>query len=666
MQPNSASALERRLSEIERLLGPDPARAEALARRLLAEAPGHPAALLLEGIARRLTGNSTGAVEALRPLCERLQDAAVPHLQFGLALRESGDIEGAESAIRRAIAIQPDFSDAWLALVHLLPATDSNAGEAFAGYIAHAMQDRTIREAAAAVHEKRLSDAEPLLRRRLERYPRDVLALWLLAKIAASTDRPDSAEALLKRCLDLAPDYSIARHDYAMVLVQQKRPREALREIERLLADEPANFAIRKSKAATLHHLLDYAAAAGAYEELLRELPDEPGLWASLGHCLRILGRQQESIDAYRRVVALAPHSGEAYWNLANLKTYRITDAELEAMLAALEKTTLEHEDRTHLHFAVGKALEDRESFEESFRHYSEGNRLRRQVAPWDGPGISDYVTRCMRFFTPAFFAERAGYGADAADPIFIIGLPRSGSTLVEQILASHPAVEGTAELSQILLTARALAGPEGGGAPYPKRLASLSRTRSRELGEKYIERTRAYRKSNTPLFIDKTPNNFEHLGLMHLILPRARIIDVRREPMACGLSLFRHLFARGESFSYGLEDIGRYYREYLRLMEHFDATLPGRVHRVDYEALVQDTETEVRRLLDHCGLSFEASCLQFHENTRAVSTPSSEQVRSPIFRQGLDRWRHFEPWLGPLKRALAEPPVLRNPAGFA
>ena len=658
MTSNSANSLEERLSIIERLLGSEPGRAEAMADEVLAAAPGHAMALLFKGMARRLAGRPAAAIEVLRPLSEQVADAPFPHLQLGLALREAGEPQEAAQAMRRAIAIKPDFSDSWLALAHLQSSTEDLEGtaEAFDGYIQNAMRDPRLRDSAAALQEGRLADAEQSLRRRLESYPKDVVALRMLATVAMRTGRLDDAETLLTTCLELAPAYSDARHDYAGLLVRQTRPAEALAEVERLLSHDPASVAWRKLKAAILLHLLEHERAAAVYEELLREAPGDAGLHASLGHCLRILGRRDDSIAAYHRAIALAPQAGEAYWNLANLKTYRIGDDELEAMRAALANPALGDEERTHFHFAVGKALEDREHYEESFAHYADGNRMRRRNVSWDAEQFSDYVERCTQVFTKEFFETRAGFGTEAADPVFVVGLPRSGSTLVEQILASHSAVEGTTELPQIKYMAAALTRRQADPAAWPASLADLGAAESRELGQEYIERTRAYRKLGTPLFIDKTPNNFEQLGLIFLLLPRARVIDVRREPMACGLSVYKHLFARGQAFSYSLEEIGRYYRDYRLLMHHFDEVAGARIHRVAYEALVRDPEAETRRLLEFCELPFEEACLRFYENPRSVSTPSSEQVRSPIFFEGLEQWRHYERWLGPLEQALEAP----------
>jgi len=328
-------------------------------------------------------------------------------------------------------------------------------------------------------------------------------------------------------------------------------------------------------------------------------------------------------------------------------------------MRTQIASAALGPEDRFHFEVALGKALEDAAAYEASFRHYAEGNRLRRQQLRYDADENRAFVDRSKALFTPQFFAARAGAGCTAPDPIFIVGLPRSGSTLIEQILASHPAVEGTMELPDILGIARDLGGRTTPGVPsrYPEILGGLDAGALQELGERYLRQTRVQRHSDAPYFIDKMPNNLAHVGLIHLILPRARIIDARRHPLACCFSAFKQHFARGQGFSYDLTDVGRYYRDYVELMAHMDRVLPGRVHRVIYEQMVADTEGEVRRLLDYCGLPFEAACLRFYENARAVRTASSQQVRQPIYRDAVDQWRHYDHWLGPLRAALG--PVL-------
>ncbi|MFL6592146.1 MAG: sulfotransferase family protein, partial [Luteimonas sp.] len=347
------------------------------------------------------------------------------------------------------------------------------------------------------------------------------------------------------------------------------------------------------------------------------------------------------------------------YWSLANLKTVRFDEADLAAMRAQLARTDLAVEDRFHFEFALGKALEDAGDYAASFAHYAAGNAQRRGIVHYSADETASRVDRTCRVFTREFFTARAGAGCASPDPIFIVGLPRSGSTLLEQILSSHSAVEGTMELPELISLTRDLRkrthAPES--TPYHDVLAALDHAELRALGERYLDRTRVQRRSDAPFFIDKMPNNFAHVGLIHLMLPNARIIDARRHPLACCLSGFKQHFARGQHFTYGLEDIGRYYHDYVRLMAHFDAVLPGRVHRVVYEEMVEDTESQVRRLLAYCGLPFEDGCLRFFENTRAVRTASSEQVRRPIYKEGVDHWRHYEPWLEPLKSALG--PVL-------
>jgi hypothetical protein len=373
--------------------------------------------------------------------------------------------------------------------------------------------------------------------------------------------------------------------------------------------------------------------------------------------CPKWCGRAPHGIAAYRRAIAIAPVLGEAWWSLANLKTVKLGPAEVAAMESALEQPGLQRPDLFHLHFALGKAHDDAGEPERAFSHYAEGNRLRRQGIAYDADETRRQVARSRALFTPAFLAAREAVGCPAPDPIFILGMPRAGSTLVEQILASHRLVEGTTELPDIPLIARGLSAGQDPRPSYPDAIAALDPDALRALGEAYLERSRVQRRTDRPFFIDKMPNNWVHVGLIHLILPRARIIDARRHPLDCCFSNFRQHYARGQGFSYSLEDMGRYYADYVALMAHFDAVLPGRVHRVVHERLLDDPETEIRNLLDHLELDFDPACLAFHETRRAVRTASSEQVRRPINRDGVGQWRPYEAWLDPLKAALG--PVL-------
>lgn len=599
------------------------------------------------------------AVEILSSLCEDWPDAPFAHLQHGLARRELDDPVGAEQAFERAVGVRPDFADGWLALADLRVANAdmSGADQAFAHYVEVAPQVPELRDAAAALGAGNSADAEKLVRQRLRAHPNDIVALCLLADIAERHNQNADAGQLLRRAIQIAPGYTRARHNYTVILLRQNETDEALVECERLLAQAPEDRELRKLKAAILVKLLEYEQSIEVCEELLREDSDQPAVWTSLGHMLKSVGRRADSIEAYRKAIGLAPSYGEPYWSLANLKTDEIRDEEIEAMRTQLDESAAADIDRTHFHFAMGKALEERRRYKESFFHYDEGNRLRRRVRPYDPAALEDHVRRSVSLFSSAFFDDRKGCGSDVPDPIFVVGLPRSGSTLVEQILASHSSVEGTMELPDIAAIAASLDRREEdrGASQYPDVLATLALDRLAVLGQSYLERTRRHRKLGTPAFVDKMPNNFAHIGLIHLILPNARIVDVRRHPLACGFSIYKELFAGAQNFSYSLEHIGQYYRHYLDLMRHMDTVLPGRTHRVIYEDLIDGTEGEVRRLLDYCGLPFEEACLSFHENRRAVSTASSEQVRQPIYRRGIDHWRQFDPWLSRLRESLGD-----------
>ena len=649
------------LEHANRLLGRSPSMAAEQADEILKVVPGQPMALLVRARAQRALGEGSAAIDQLRRLTGQHPAFALAQLELGLALRDGGDGEAALAALRRAASLQPDLAPAWLALGDLY--TDlGDTAQADVAYLQHikcGTRDPRLLAAGAALYANDLPQAESLLREQLRATPTDVAALRMLAEVAARLRRYTDAEILLRRCAELAPSFMPARHNLALVLHRQNNAPAALAEIDHCLTVEPRHVGHRNLKAAILGTVGEYEASLALYREVLDEYPNQARVWMSYGHALKTAGKEVEGIAAYRRALELQPLLGEAYWSLANLKTFRFTPGDVAAMQAALTRADLEASERYHFEFALGKALEDAAEYADSFRHYDEGNRLRAVELHYDADGHEARLKRSQVLFTPQFMAAHRDLGCRAADPIFIVGLPRSGSTLLEQILASHSAVEGTMELPDIIAMARALAfeNEDTEGARYPGVLATLNDERWRELGEEYLERTRIHRKLSRPYFIDKMPNNFQHLGLILLSLPNAKIIDARRHPLACCFSGFKQHFAMGQQFSYSLTDIGRYYRDYVELMAHFDRVAPGRVHRVFYEQMVEDTEGEVRRLLDYCGLPFEDACLRFYENSRAVRTASSEQVRRPIFRDGVDQWRHYEPWLEPLKAALG--PVL-------
>lgn len=657
----ATASLEVALQHATRLLATDPVQAAQQAVEIINTVGDHPQALLVLGTAHRVRGDVDAALEILRPLASSQPRSAAAQLELGIALGRARQGDAAIAALRRAVALKPDLPQAWLALAdHLWAMNDAEGADAaYAQHVRFSTRDPQLLTAATALCENRIPQAEALLRDYLKQQPTDVAAIRMLAEVAARLGRSEDAENLLARCLELAPGFHAARQNYALVLHRANKPGQALAQIEILLANDPGNTGNRNLKAVVLCRVGDYEPAIALYADILKEYPRHPKIWMSYGHALKTAGHQERSIEAYRRSLQLEPGFGEVWWSLANLKTVRFSADDLATMRRQLEKTDLASEDRQHLEFAVGKALEDLGEYEASFQHYQRGNDLRRATLHYSANDTSLRVARIKRSYTREFFQQREGQGAEARDPIFIVGLPRAGSTLLEQILSSHSAVEGTMELPEVASLTRALRNQSDAdqSLPYHDALERLDANALLALGEQYLQHTRIQRKTAAPLFIDKMPNNFLHIGLVHLILPNARIIDARRHPLACGFSGFKQHFARGQGFTYSLGDIGRYYHDYVELMAHFDEVLPGRIHRVIYENLVDDTEAEVRRLLEYCGLPFEDGCLRFFENTRAVRTASSEQVRKPIYREGVDHWRHYQPWLGQLEVALG--PVL-------
>jgi tetratricopeptide (TPR) repeat protein len=639
------------------LLETDPAAAEQEARRALACAPGDPRAVLILASSRRRRGDPEAALALLTPLAAAYPNAALTQYELGASRAATGDLQGALQALNAATRLNRDHAGAWQALGEVQFAIGDGRGAeaAFAECRRARLQDPELRRAAEWLNTGRLAEAEALLRRRLTRDPDDSRGLALLADIVGRRDLHADAETLLTRALELDPADADVRFALAAALFHQQKAQEAVGQLERLLVVEPQNAAYQNLMAASLTLIGDFERSLALYEALIGAYERQPRLWLNYGHALRTVGRATEAMAALRRGLTLDPNLTDAYLGLANMKVSALTPEDVAAMTHALDRADLAQDDRVALEFALGQALEDAGDAAGAFDHYARGAKRKRERTPYSSDSFTAFVRASIDLFDEAFFAAREDFGAQADDPIFIVGLPRSGSTLVEQILASHSAVEGTMELPDIGFAARRLGwlSSRSDLSQYPDRAAALSAAESRALGEAYLGATRLHRKLGRRRFIDKMPNNFQHLGLIHLMLPRATIIDVRRHPLAACFSAFKQHFAQGQSFSYDLGDLGRYYRDYVAFMEHFDRVLPGRIVRVIYEDLVNDTEEQVRHLLMRCGLEFEPACLAFHENRRAVRTVSSEQVRRPIYRQGLDQWRNFEAWLGPLKDAL-------------
>ena len=568
----------------------------------------------------------------------------------------------------------PDDAGAWRALGRAQRAAGAEdaASAAELNAIAAAKSDPLLLEAGLALVDNDIPTAEHLLRGRLRDDPFDVAAIRMFAEVAARVGRTADAEKLLRRALELAPDFVAARANLAMVLHRQARSGEAVEILEQVLAVDPDNPGHKNLKAAALVRVGGFEDAIAIYEEMVARFPDNAKLWMSFGHVLKTVGRQEEGVAAYRRAIAIQPGFGEAWWSLANLKTVKFDAEDRAAMTAALSRSDLSAEDRYHLHFSLGKAWEDApdapDRAEHSFAHYRDGNALRRAEIGYQPERITAMVARSRALLASGALTGAAG-GDPRGDVIFILGMPRAGSTLIEQILASHSLIEGTQELPEIPAIAQDLQrrfdglgagcerveGEDGFASAYPALLAQLDAAECAALGERYLANSQIQRKTDKPYFIDKLPNNWLHIPLIHRILPNAKIIDARRHPLDCCFSNFRQHFARGQNFSYALDDMGLYYRDYVDMMQGVDDALPGKVHRVIHEQVVDDLEGEVRRLLAYLGLPFEEACLRFHENDRAVRTASSEQVRRPINRDGMDRWQDYDRWLGPLRDALGD-----------
>ncbi|HUN76411.1 MAG TPA: sulfotransferase [Steroidobacteraceae bacterium] len=633
-------------------------------RSVLGRVPEQREALLFSAMAQRHLRQIPEAFATLATLERHHPRFSRLHEERGRCFVELRQAAPAIEAFIKAVSLNHALPGSWSMLEGLYRLTGKSGEAAMA-----ASQVATLRKipqdivtATALFEDGDWDAAESLVRAWLIKNGDHIEAMRLLARIGIARKVYDDPEVLLAAVLDRAPDYHAARREYARVLVELHKYEEAHRQLLQLRAAEPDNRdpdnrALTMLEGACAAGLGAHERAIGLYHSLLSGTGDQPqdaDVHLSIAHALKTVGRTQEGIDEYRRAAQCRPDFGDAYWSLANLKTYRFTDEELVRIRAGLDASSTATVDRYHLCFALAKALEDRSEFAESFHYYELGNRLKQPECthrPWI---IERNTQEQIAVCTPELFASRRGWGAQAPDPIFIVGLPRAGSTLIEQILSSHSQVEGTQELPNIQQLVSLLRGRRPEDWRYPRILTQLTAEDCLKLGEKYLTETRAYR-TGKPFFIDKMPNNFRHLGLIQLILPNARIIDSRREPMACCFSNFKQLFANGQEFTYSIEDIARYYRTYLELMRHWDTVLPGRVLRVQHEDVIEDLEGTVRGLLDFCGLEFEPQCLSFHETKRSVRTASSEQVRQALYREGLDQWRNFEPWLQPLKDALGD-----------
>ena len=639
------------------------AEALAAAEPLLGQSPTHVDLLYLVALNQRYLNRIPEALATLERLEQHQPRFSRLYQERGHCYVALRDAPRAIDAFLRGVNINPALPASWNMLQSLYRMTGDEKNAALAAQHVATLRNLPpeVIQATGLFADGELTPAENIIRAFLLKHGDHIEAMRLLARIGLERDVLDDAELLLEAVLKLAPDYQAARVDYARVLLKRQKYLHARQELEGLLRLDPTNRDYLKDYAAACVGLGDYEPIIRLYRELLAEAPQagpESGdlhLW--IAHSLKTLGRQQEAIEEYRAALAARKEFGDAWWSLANLKTYRFSSEDIDRMRAAESAPGTPPVDRYHLCFALGKAFEDRGEFSESWGFYERGSALKHAENRYL-PEITETNTRLQSAVcTRAFFDGRRGWGVPDRDPIFIVGLPRSGSTLIEQILASHSQVEGTQELADIQRIVLELRGraTDLENPRFPGVLADLTPEDFSRFGNRYMEDTRIYRRTGRPFFIDKMPNNFRYIGLIHLVLPNARIIDARREPMACCFGNLKQLFSSGQEFSYSIDDIARYYRTYLELMRHWNEALPGRVLKVQHEDVVDDLEGNVRRVLDYCGLPFEPACLEFHKTERSVRTASSEQVRRPIFREGLEQWRNYAPWLEPLQRALGD-----------
>lgn len=661
MSTDPSNISEQAITRVRKLLQDDPSAALAEARRCLEQTPDNLELRFLQGVAHYRSADYEQAVATLEQVLQSNDAITDVHFQLALSQASLQQITPAIASLRRVISLEPLHRSAWRLLGEMLSTQGDfeAASEAQLRHIEASASNPQLREAGAAMIRNDIPRAERLLKSYLKSVPTDVAAMRMLAEVAVRVGRDSDAEKLLSRCLSLAPKFSGARYNFAVLMHRMNKPAEALAQVEALLLEDPERPSYRNLIAVILSRIGEYERSSDYYHALVSDYSDNPKIWLSYAHVLKTEGKRAECEEAYRRAIALQPNFGEAYWSLANLKTFRFDDADINTMKQSVLDEGSDLNSRVQFHFALGKAAEDAKDRELSFSHYSQGNALHASTLNYNAGKNTRRMLRMKSSFTREFFDERASMGCPDPSPIFIVGMPRAGSTLLEQILSSHSDVEGTTELPDIVTLARELRerSEESEIGSYDNVLASLNASKLAEQGEIYLARTKIHRKTDKPFFIDKMPNNFLHIALIAVTLPNAKIIDARRHPLACCFSNFKQYFAQGQSFSYSLSDMGSFYRDYVELMAHYDHCLPGKTHRVIYEEMVADTETQVRKMLDFCGLEFESQCLRFFENDRPVRTASSEQVRQPIYSDAVAQWKPYECHLGPLKQALG--PVL-------
>ncbi|MDA9592842.1 sulfotransferase [Porticoccaceae bacterium] len=658
-----ASATEAALDSVKKLMqAGDFGKAEKQLLTMHDEVEKNDDVLYMLAVCQRYLSKHSSALATLEKLKSLVPEHSRAFQETGHVYRAMNNAGAALNAFSRATQINPALAASFRAQIDILTATDRSH---LTGQLKQQLESlealpKPLVAVTDLIAQGKLIKAEQLCKAFMQKVPRNIEGMRLLADIGSRLGVLEDAEFLLESAVEFAPDHTKARIDYIQVLRKRQNYQESLRQAKLLLDADPSNPQFQSVFAVESMQSGDYDTALSMFESILKILPEDPVTLTSRGHALKTQGQTEDAIDSYRRAIKKYAAHGEAYYSLANLKLFSFSDEEIQAMEAQESNLGISHQSRIYLNFALGKAYEDKSLFDKAFMFYERGNAFKKSQSRYKASDLTAEFKAQTEVFDDAFIASHANTGFTSPDPIFIVGLPRSGSTLLEQILASHSQVDGTMELPNMLALAQKLRRGERMSAVnhYPGILKELPAEQFLEFGEKFIDETRVHRGS-APFFIDKMPNNFRHVGLIKLMLPNAKIIDARRHPMGSCFSGFKQLFAEGQEFTYGLEEVGTYYRDYVDLMDHWDKVFPGQVLRVQYEEVVADLDSQVRRILDYCGLEFEESCINFHETDRSVRTPSSEQVRQPIYQSGVEQWKNFESNLDPLKQALG--PVLER-----
>ena len=620
--------------------------AEKHTEKILNDFPRNAEALYILAVCQRYLNRLEEALKTLSRLKKIRPGYGRAFQEEGHVCVKAGFVSQALNAYRHAVNLNNSLIASWAGLTKILKSQgkEKNANITQHEYEKLKALPVELLSVRNMIAEGKNFQAERLCRKFLMENKKNIEGMRLLASLGVAADVLDDAEFLLEKALEYEPNNNFARNDYMEVLYKRQKYQKSLKQAEILRKKEPKNLKYQIAYANQAVAVGKYKKALKIYDQANKALPNNPELRLVHGHALKTIGNVDEAIEAYRKSYNARNDYGDAYWSLANLKTYRFTPDEVLLMDEKESSTSTIITDRIHLNFALGKYYEDSKLFDKSFVHYERGNELQQSQQHYKKEHMTDVLNLQIEYCNSALFESKKEFGHDAADPIFIVGLPRAGSTLLEQILASHSKVEGTLELPNIPALAYKLAGRKtvNETPDYPKNLSTLSAETLEKFGKDYLDQTRIHR-TKLPHFIDKMPNNFRHIALIHLILPNAKIIDARRNPMACCFSGFKQLFASGQQFSYGLEEIGTYYKDYVEVMNHWDKVLPGKILRVQYEDVVSNLENEVTRILEYCNLPFEDNCINFHKTERNVRTPSSEQVRQPIYKSGLEQWKNFE-----------------------